>query len=159
MATVFDSPRDLLGKEGLVLDTSAWVTIEQSRIDQFAAVTGDNQWIHVDPVRARSGPFGTTIAHGYLTVSLMGMLLPQIIEVRNFSMGVNVGVDKLRFLEPVRVGARIRATGVIVKVEEVKAGAIQCVVRVTVDIEGKEKPACVLDTISRYYPFEISRGA
>lgn len=152
MATVFNSPRELLGKQGQVLDVSAWLTIDQQRIDQFAAVTGDRQWIHVDPERARSGPFGTTIAHGYLTVSLMGTLLPQIIEVRNFSMGVNVGVDGLRFLAPVTVGSRIRASGTIVKVEEMKAGAIQCVVRVTIEIEGKEKPACVLDTISRYFP-------
>ena len=152
MATIFDSPRELLGKEDQVLDTSAWLTIDQHRIDQFAEVTGDRQWIHVDPERARSGPFGTTIAHGYLTVSLIGTFLPQIIDVRNFSMGVNVGVDGLRFLAPVPVGSRIRASGIIVKVDEVKAGAIQCVVRVTVEIEGKEKPACVLDTISRYYP-------
>lgn len=152
MATAFDNPRELLGKEGQVLDTSEWLIIDQRRIDQFAAVTGDTQWIHVDPERARTGPFGTTIAHGYLTVSLIGTLLPQIIEVRNFSMGVNVGVDGLRFLEPVRVDSRIRASGVIAKVDEVKAGAIQCVVRVTVEIEGKQKPACVLDTISRYYP-------
>jgi acyl dehydratase len=152
MATIFDSPRELLGKEGQVLDTSAWLTIDQRRIDLFAEVTGDRQWIHVDPERARSGPFGTTIAHGYLTVSLMGTFLPQIIDVRNFSMGVNVGVDGLRFLSPVPVGSRIRASGIIVKVEEAKAGAIQCVVRVTIEIEGKEKPACVLDTISRYFP-------
>jgi acyl dehydratase len=152
MATKFDNPRELLGKEGQVLDTSSWLTIDQQRIDRFAEVTGDWQWIHVDPERARSGPFGTTIAHGYLTVSLIGTFLPQIIDVRNFSMGVNVGVDGLRFLAPVPVGSRIRASGVIVKVDEVKAGAIQCVVRVTVEIEGKEKPACVLDTISRYYP-------
>lgn len=152
MATIFDNPRELLGKEGQVLDTSAWLTIDQQRIDRFAEVTGDRQWIHVDPERARSGPFGTTIAHGYLTVSLMGTFLPQIIDVRNFSMGVNVGVDGLRFLSPVPVGSRIRASGIIVKVEEAKAGAIQCVVRVTIEIEGKEKPACVLDTISRYFP-------
>jgi acyl dehydratase len=152
MVTTFHNPRELLGKEGQVLGTSAWLTIEQQRIDQFAAVTGDRQWIHVDPERARSGPFGMTIAHGYLTVSLMGTFLPQIIDVRNFSMGVNVGVDGLRFLSPVTVGSRIRASGIIVKVEEVKAGAIQCVVRVTIEIEGKEKPACVLDTISRYFP-------
>ena len=158
MATVFDSPRNLLGKEGQALDTSAWLTIDQQRIDQFAEVTGDRQWIHVDPVRARSGPFGSTIAHGYLTVALVNLLLPEIIEVRNVSMGVNIGVDGLRFLAPVAVGSRIRATGIIVKVNEVKAGAIQCVVRVTVEIAGKEKPACVLDTISRYYPGEADDG-
>jgi len=158
MATVFDTPRDLLGKEGQSLDTSAWVTIDQHRIDRFADVTGDRQWIHVDPARASSGPFGATIAHGYLIVALVNLLLPEIIEVRNTSMGVNIGVDGLRFLAPVTADSRIRATGVIVKVDEVKAGAIQCVVRVTVEIEGKEKPACVLDTISRYYPGEADGG-
>lgn len=152
MATIFNHPRELLGKEGQVLDTTPWLTIDQQRIDQFAQVSGDHQWIHVDPERARAGPFGATIAHGYLTVSLIGTFLPQIIEVRNFSMGVNVGVDGLRFLAPVPVGSRIRASGLIVKVDEAKAGAIQCVVRVTIEIEGKEKPACVLDTISRYFP-------
>lgn len=152
MATVFEHPRDLLGKQGQVLDTSTWLTIDQQRIDLFAEVTGDRQWIHVDPVRARTGPFGATIAHGYLTVALVNKLLPEIIEVRNISMGVNMGVDGLRFVAPVTVGSRIRATGVIVKADEVKAGAIQCVVRITVEIEGKDKPACILDTISRYYP-------
>lgn len=151
MTTVFDSPRDLLGKEGQVLGTSEWLTIDQNRIDRFAEVTGDHQWIHVDPVRARTGPFGTTIAHGYLTVALVNRFLPEIIEVRGFSMGVNVGVDHLRFLAPVPVGARIRGSGAIVKVEEVKQGAVQAVVRVTIEIEGQQKPACILDAISRYF--------
>jgi len=152
MTTIFASPRDLLGKEGTELGVSDWLTIDQERIDGFAQVTGDHQWIHVDPVRAKSGPFGTTIAHGYLTLSLVNLFLPQILEVRGFSAGVNVGVDNLRFLSPVPVGSRIRGKGQIVKVETVKAGAIQSVVRITVEIEGKEKPACVVDTISRYFP-------
>lgn len=152
MTTVFDTPRDLLGKEGQALATSGWITVDQELIDRFAELTGDRQWIHVNRVRAASGPFGTTVAHGYLTVALVNRLLPEVIEVRGFSMGVNVGVDRLRFLAPVPAGARIRASGVICKVEEVKDGAIQSVVRVTVEIEGKDKPACVLDTISRYYP-------
>jgi acyl dehydratase len=151
MAPIFSSPRDLLGKDGMVLGTSSWLTIDQSRIDGFAAITGDSQWIHVDPVRAKSGPFGATIAHGYLTVSLVNQWLPEIIEVRGFSIGVNVGVDGLRFLSPVIVGSRLRASGGIVQAKEVKDSAIQCVVRVTVEIEGSEKPACVLDAISRYY--------
>lgn len=152
MATIFASPRDLLDKEGQVLDTSQWLTIDQARIDGFAQVTGDKQWIHVDPVRAKAGPFGATIAHGYLTLALVNLFLPEIIEVRGFSMGVNIGVDGLRFLSPVLVGSRIRASGVLVNAKEIKTLTIQSVVRVTVEIEGKEKPACVLDTISRYYP-------
>lgn len=152
MAVVFNNPRELLGKEGTKLDASEWLTIEQDRIDAFGQVTGDLQWIHVDPERAKDGPFGATIAHGYLTLSLVNMFLPQMIDVRGFSAGVNVGIDKLRFLNPVVVGSRIRGTGEIVSVEEVKGNAIQSVVRVTVEIEGKDKPACVVDTISRYFP-------
>ena len=152
MATIFENPRDLLGKEGTKLDTAEWLTIDQSRIDAFAECTGDHQWIHVDPVRAKDGPFGATIAHGYLTLSLVNLFMPQIIEVRRFSAGVNVGMDKTRFLSPVIVGSRIRGTGEIVSVEEVKGGAIQAVIRVTVEIEGQDKPACVVDTINRYFP-------
>lgn len=152
MAVVFNNPRELLGKEGTKLDASEWLTIEQDRIDAFGQVTGDLQWIHVDPERAKDGPFGATIAHGYLTLSLVNMFLPQMIDVRGFTAGINVGLDRLRFLNPVVVGSRIRGTGEIVKVEEVKGGAIQSVVRVTVEIEGKDKPACVVDTISRYFP-------
>jgi len=98
MTTVFASPRDLLGAEGTDLGASAWLTIDQARIDGFAEVTGDRQWIHVDPVRAKDGPFGTTVAHGYLTLSLVNVFLPEILEVRRFSAGVNVGSDRLRFL-------------------------------------------------------------
>ena len=152
MATIFENPRDLLGQEGPKLDTADWLTIDQSRIDAFADCTGDHQWIHVDPVRAKDGPFGATIAHGYLTLALVNLFMPQIIEVRRFSAGVNVGMDKTRFLSPVIVGSRIRGTGEIVSVEEVKGGAIQAVIRVTVEIEGQDKPACVVDTINRYFP-------
>ena len=148
---VFERPADLLGKEGTPLPASDWLTIDQARIDGFAQVTGDHQWIHVDPVRAKDGPFGATIAHGYLTLSLVNMFLPQMIEVRRFSAGVNVGMDKTRFLSPVIVGSRIRGVGEIVKVEAVK-GAIQSTVRVTIEIEDADKPACIIDTISRYYP-------
>ncbi len=151
MATIFESPRDLLGKEGTQLGVSDWLLIDQARIDGFASVTEDKQWIHVDPVRAKNGPFGTTIAHGYLTLSLVNCFLPQIIDVRGFSMGVNVGADRLRFLSPVKVGSRIRGRGEIIAVEEIK-GAIQSSVRITIEIEGSDKPACVVDTISRYYP-------
>ncbi len=152
MAVIIESPRDLLGKEGTVLDASDWLLVDQARIDAFAECTGDHQWIHVDPVRAKDGPFGATIAHGYLTLSLVNMFLPQMIEVRRFSAGVNVGMDKTRFLAPVLVNSRVRGTGEIVKVEEVKGGAIQSIVRVTVEIEGSDKPACVVDTINRYFP-------
>lgn len=152
MTTIFESPRDLIGKAGTHLDPSDWLGIEQDRIDEFGRVTGDLQWIHVDPMRARAGPFGATIAHGYLTLSLVNLFMPQMIEVRRFSAGVNVGMDRTRFLNPVLVGSRIRGVGEIISVEEVRGGAIQAVIRVTVEIEGKDKPACVVDTINRYFP-------
>lgn len=148
---LYDTPSALIGQEGERLGPTDWLQIDQSRVDGFAAVTGDHQWIHVDVERASQGPFGGTIAHGYLTLSLVNAFLPDLIEVRGFAHAVNVGVDRLRFLAPVRVGSRIRAAGEIVGVEEVK-GAIQSVVRVTIEIEGGEKPACVVDTVSRYFP-------
>ncbi len=151
MAMTFTSPRQLLGKEGAKLGVTDWIRIDQQRVDGFAEVTEDRQWIHVDVERSKSGPFGATIAHGYLTASLAAHFLPQLLHLSGFSMGVNVGVDKLRFLAPVKVGSRLRAAGEVVSVEEIK-GAIQSVVRLTVEIEGEDKPACVMDTISRYYP-------
>jgi acyl dehydratase len=151
MTTVFQSPRDLIGQEGTRLGPTEWLGIEQDRVNGFAEVTGDHQWIHVDVERAKAGPFGGTIAHGYLTMSLVNLFLPELIEVRGFTHAVNVGADRLRFIAPVKVGSRIRGVGEIVTVEEVK-DAVQSVIRVTVEIEGSEKPACVVDTISRYYP-------
>jgi acyl dehydratase len=151
MALVFESPRDLIGKEGTALDPSDWLTIGQDRIDAFADCTGDHQWIHVDPVRAREGPFGATIAHGYLTLSLTNLFMPQMIEVLGFTNGLNVGMDRTRFLSPVRCGSRIRGTGVIQSAEEAKGGTIQCVIRITVEIEGADRPALVVDAITRYF--------
>ena len=156
MARIFDSPRDLLGQEGTKFGPTDWLLIDQQRVNLFADVTGDHQWIHVDVERARHSPFGGTIAHGYLTLSLVNLFLPDLVEVRGFAHAVNVGADRLRFLAPVKVGARIRGSGEIVSVEEIK-GTIQAVVRITVEIEGPngqptDKPACVVDTISRYFP-------
>lgn len=153
MTKLFEKPQDLMGSEGTVLGPTEWLGIEQDRVDGFAEVTEDRQWIHVDTQRAKDGPFGGTIAHGYLTMSLVNFFLPQLIEVRGFSHAVNVGADKLRFLNPVKVGSRIRGSGEIVSVEE-KKGGYQSVVRVTVEIEGADRPACVVDTISRYFPGE-----
>lgn len=148
---IFKTPRDLFGAEGTQVGPTDWLTIDQERINGFAEVTGDHQWIHVDVERAKEGPFGSTIAHGFLTMSLANLFSPQLIEVRGFSHGVNVGADRLRFLAPVPVGSRIRGRGEIVQVED-KKGAVQLVVRITIEVEGNEKPACVIDTISRYYP-------
>ena len=152
MPTVFTTPRELLAAVGKPLGASDWLEIRQERIDGFADATGDHQWIHVDPERAKSGPFGKTIAHGYLTLSLVNCFLPQIVEVRGISMGVNYGCDKVRFPAPVPVGSRVRGVGQLVAAEEVKGGAVQATLRVTVEIEGGAKPACVVDTISRFVP-------
>ena len=151
MPIIFDRPADLIGKEGTRLGPTDWLLIDQDRVNGFADVTGDHQWIHVDVERAKQGPFGGTIAHGYLTMSLVNYFLPDLIEVRGFAHAVNVGTDRLRFLAPVKVGSKIRGVGEIVGAGEIK-GAIQSIIRVTVEIEGSEKPACVVDTISRYFP-------
>ncbi|MBK8631011.1 MAG: MaoC family dehydratase [Sphingomonadales bacterium] len=151
MTQIYPTPTALIGAEGTALGPTDWLQIDQTRVNGFAEVTGDHQWIHVDEERAKDGPFGGTIAHGYLTMSLVNFFLPQLIEVQGFAHAVNVGADRLRFLAPVKVGSRIRGVGEIVSVEEIK-GAIQSVVRVTVEIEGSDKPACVVDTISRYFP-------
>jgi acyl dehydratase len=148
--TIFEKPADLLAAEGRDLGHTEWLEITQARIDQFADATGDHQWIHVDPERAKSGPFGATIAHGYLTLSLTNLFLPQLIEVRSVSMGVNYGCNKVRFPAPVPVGSRVRGIGKILAVEEVKGG-VQSIVQITVEIEGKDRPACVVESISRYF--------
>ena len=151
MATVFETPAELKAAVGKHLGYSDWLEISQDRIDRFADATGDHQWIHVDPERAKQGPFGATIAHGYLTQSLVNHFLPQIIEVRGISMGINYGADRLRFPAPVPVNSRVRGGAELLEVQEVK-GTIQAKVRVTVEIQGSERPACVIDIISRYYP-------
>ena len=142
---------NLQSKEEADLGTTDWMEIDQSRVDGFAEATDDYQWIHVDPEKAVSGPFGATIAHGYLTLSLVNKFLPQLIAVTEISMGVNYGCDRVRFPSPVKVGARIRGRGEVISVEEVTGGQ-QVVVRITVEIENENRPACVVDTISRFYP-------
>jgi len=151
MATVFTSPAAILGAVGQRLGTTDWVQITQDRIRKFADATDDHQWIHVDVARAKAGPFGAPIAHGYLTLSLMSKFLPQIVQVSGIKMGVNYGTDKVRFPAPVKSGARIRASGELVAAERTKDNAVQAIIRVTVEIENEGKPACVADTISRYY--------
>lgn len=148
----FAGPRDLIGREGSALGTSDWLLIEQDRINLFADATNDHQWIHVDVEKAKTGPFGAPIAHGYLTLSLIAGFLPQIVDVGVFRMGVNIGCDKIRFLAPVKVGSRIRGKGELVKVQETPDGGIQVTIRVTIEIEGGDKPACIADTVSRFYP-------
>ena len=152
MATVFSTPSELAASVGKHLGHSAWMVVTQERIQLFADATDDQQWIHVDPARAAQGPFGAPIAHGYLTLSLVNRFLPEIVEVRGISMGVNYGADRIRFPAPVKVGSRIRGGAELLEVESTRDGGVQAKIRVTVEIEGSERPACVVDTISRYYP-------
>jgi acyl dehydratase len=151
VATVFSTPAELAASVGKHLGHSEWMEVSQDRIQLFADATDDHQWIHVDPARAKQGPFGAPIAHGYLTLSLVNRFLPEIVEVRGISMGVNYGADRIRFPAPVKVGSRIRGGAELVEVENTKDGGVQAKIRVTVEIEGGERPACVVDTISRYY--------
>lgn len=151
MARIFNTPADLFAAKGENLGHSEWLTIDQQRINLFADATGDHQWIHVDPEKAKDGPFGTTIAHGYLTLSLVNVFLPELVEVRGVKMGVNYGCNNVRFPGTVPVDSRIRGMAEIVDVEEVK-GSVQATTRITVEVEGSDRPACVVDTISRYYP-------
>ncbi|MSZ30463.1 MAG: dehydratase, partial [Actinobacteria bacterium] len=145
----FESPQALLGAVGQELGVSEWHTVTQEQINLFADATGDHQWIHVDVEKAKAGPFGTPIAHGYLTMSLASLFLPQIVLVHGLSMGLNYGVDKVRFPSPVPVGSRLRGKGTIISAIEV-TGGVQAVIRVTIEREGSEKPCAVVDTVSRY---------
>jgi acyl dehydratase len=147
--TILDGPDAVRAAVGTHLGFSDWLLMEQERVNTFADATGDHQWIHVDPERAAAGPFGAPIAHGYLTMSLSNYFLPQIIETKGFSAGINYGVDKVRFPSPVKVGDRIRAGAELVDVTDVNGG-LQTLVRITIEIEGSDRPACVIDSISRW---------
>ncbi|WP_432095868.1 MaoC family dehydratase [Streptomyces sp. bgisy100] len=147
---VFGSLDELRAAVGEQLGTSDWLEVDQKRIDLFADATGDHQWIHVDSEKAAAGPFGTTIAHGYLTLSLLPALVPQLMRVDGVRMGINYGANKVRFPSPVPVGSRLRATGKIAEVAEVTDG-VQLTTVVTVEREGGDKPVCVAETVSRFY--------
>jgi acyl dehydratase len=149
MTKEFASPQALLDAVGTDLGTTDWVTITQDQINKFAEATLDNQWIHVDTERAKAGPFGAPIAHGYLTMSLAAYFGGQLIRVSGISMGINYGADKVRFPAPVPVGSKLRGRGEILDVKEVPGG-VQTTVRITIEREGGDKPAAVVDAISRY---------
>ena len=151
MATVFSTPDELLAAVGQDLGHSDWVSVDQARIDMFAEATGDHQWIHVDPEAAVAGPFGATIAHGYLTLALTNQMLPEVVRVENISMGINYGVNRVRFPQPVVVGSRLRASATLTSAEELAGGVgVQTVITITVEIEGQAKPACVVESVSRF---------
>ncbi len=145
----FQSADEIKAAVGTHLGFSDWLVIDQQRINRFADATGDHQWIHIDPERAKDGPFGTTIAHGYLTLSITNKFLPQLIAVPTAKLGINYGTNKVRFPAPVPVDSRIRVGGELVEADDI-AGGVQVVVRLTVEVEGGEKPACVVDSISRW---------
>jgi acyl dehydratase len=147
--TVLDGIEQVEAAVGRHLGYSDWLEVTQARVDQFADATGDHQWIHVDPVRAAEGPFSGPIAHGYLTLALSNLFLPQIVDVRGFSSGVNYGVDKVRFPAPVPVGTRVRGGAELLAALPI-TGGVQTTMRMTVEIESTEKPACVIDAVSRY---------
>ena len=146
----FTGIAEVKAAEGRHLGYSEWLLIEQDRIDKFAEATGDYQWIHVDAERAKDGPFGATIAHGYLTLSLASFFLPQIATYEGFSMAINYGVDKVRFINPVKCGARIRAGAEMQSVTDV-GGGVQTKVLITIEFEGEDKPACVIESLSRWF--------
>jgi acyl dehydratase len=141
---------DLQGLVGQVLGTSDWITVDQARIDLFAQATGDHQWIHVDPVRAADGPFGATIAHGFLTLSLVPLLMEDAVSVADVRMGVNYGLNRVRFTAPVRAGSRVRGSFRLLEYTALEGGA-QLTIEGTVELEGEAKPACVAQSVSRRY--------
>ena len=142
---------DLPGLAGTSLGVSGWLDVTQERIDLFADATDDHQWIHVDPERAKDGPFGGPIAHGYLTLALIIPLWTNLLDVTGVTTKVNYGLNKVRFPAPVPAGARIRLSGTLVSVEQVGGGGVQVTVDVVVEIENGAKPACVAQPVFRFY--------
>ncbi|MCY1392019.1 putative enoyl-CoA hydratase 1 [compost metagenome] len=147
----YETLAELQGLVGEVVGTSDWVVIDQQRINTFADATGDHQWIHVDPERAANGPFGKPIAHGFLTVSLLPTFMNDAFEIRNVTMGVNYGMNKVRFVQPVPVDSRLRAHFKVQSWEAIGGNGAQITYEMTVEIEGQSKPACVAETILRVF--------
>jgi len=153
----FSSPEELRAAVDQELGPGEWLEISQERIDQFAAATNDLQWIHVDPARAADGPFGATIAHGYLTLSLIPALTRDYYTVQGHRMIVNYGLNRVRFVSPVPVGSRVRGRSTIVEAADVK-DSVQVTLRTTIEIEGAAKPACVVDAVTRVYYGSAATG-
>jgi acyl dehydratase len=146
---IFNGLDEFVAAEGTELGPTEWLEIGQNRVDLFADATDDHQWIHVDPERAADGPFGGTIAHGLLTLSLLPRFMQQMYRVDNVAMGINYGYNKVRFITPVRVGARVRARAVIGDITKMD-GTVQAAVATSVEVDGWEKPAAVAEAIVRY---------
>ncbi|HWH32145.1 MAG TPA: MaoC family dehydratase [Egibacteraceae bacterium] len=144
---------ELPSLKGQVLGTSDWVEVTQEMIDAFGRTTGDEQWIHMDVERAKAeSPYGTTIAHGYLTLSLVPLLHKQALELDGVAMGVNYGANKVRFPAPVPSGSRVQGSFKLLEVDEIPGGGYQLVTEVTITVDGADKPSCVAETVSRVYP-------
>jgi acyl dehydratase len=150
MATTVNGIDELKARVGGHLGYSEWHQVTQEQVNLFAEATGDYQWIHVDPERAKAGPFGGPIAHGYLTLSLAPVLMGEILQVGGISMGVNYGCNKVRFPSPVPVGSRVRLGASLASVDDIAGGA-QVTIDLTFEVEGKEKPSCVAQAVYRYY--------
>jgi acyl dehydratase len=146
---IFDGLDQFVAAEGSQLGPTDWLPIEQDRVNLFADATGDHQWIHVDPDRAADGPFGGTIAHGLLTLSLLPRFMHELYTVDNVAMAINYGFNKVRFITPVRVGAKVRARSQVTKVAKADR-AVQATLVTTIEVEGSEKPAAVIESIVRY---------
>ena len=151
MSKTFDTLAELAACVGQEVAVTDWFTVTQQHIDQFAAATGDHQWIHVDPERAKAGPFGATIAHGYLTLSMLAGFLGGVVQVRDVRMGVNYGLNKVRFMAPVPVGSRLRARMKLLSAEPIANNGYQMAWEMTVEREGASKPVCVAESLSRRY--------
>ena len=152
MKRTFQTLAELAQQVGQEIAVSDWLTVTQEQVNLFADATGDHQWIHIDPERARQGPFGTTIAHGFLTLSLLPKLIESSIEVTETRMGVNYGLNKVRFTAPVPVGSRLRARSKLLAADTIANGGYQFTWNVAIELEGSDKPACVAESISRRYP-------
>ena len=149
---ILSSLADLRALTGTTVAVSDWLTITQAQIDLFAQATGDHQWIHVDPVRAAQGPFGAPIAHGFLTLSLIPQMMESSLRVDGVRMGVNYGLNKVRFIAPVPVNSRLRGHMKLLEVQDIDKGGLQQLWEVTIEREGAAKPVCVAESLVRQYP-------
>ena len=147
----FTGTEDLLASVGEQLGPTDWIEIDQARIDQFADATRDHQWIHVDPEKAAQGPFGTTIAHGFLTLTMLPELLNSLYTVEGVKMAVNYGLNKVRMPAPVPVGSKVRGVAAVSEVTPLDGNAVQVVFATVIEIDGSSKPACVVESIARFY--------
>ncbi len=148
----FETLQELAALAGQAVSTSDWVLVTQEHINQFAQATGDHQWIHVDVERAKAGPFGAPIAHGFLTLSLIPTFFASAVHIAQVRMGVNYGLNRVRFMGPVPVNSRLRASIKLLQAEPIDNGGMQFTWEVTTEREGMAKPVCIAESISRLYP-------